>query len=42
MTDSRLVRRFPREEAIKRIEEIKGLKSNGLTIEEIKKILLGI
>ena len=40
--DSRLVRRFPREEVIKRIEEIKELKANGLTIEGIKKILLGI
>ncbi|MDZ5253634.1 helix-turn-helix domain-containing protein [Clostridium sp. LIBA-8841] len=40
--DNRLVRRFPREEVIKRIEEIKELKANGLTIEGIKKILLGI
>lgn len=38
--DNGLVRRFPREGAIKRIEEIKGLKANGLTIGEIKKILL--
>ncbi|EGT3617267.1 MerR family transcriptional regulator [Clostridium perfringens] len=38
--DNGLVRRFPREEAIKRIEEIKGLKANGLTIGEIKKKII--
>lgn len=37
--DSRLVRRYPRVEAIKRINEINQLKINGLTIGEIKKRL---
>ena len=37
--DSRLVRRYPRVEAIKRINEINQLKINGLTIGEIKKSL---
>lgn len=38
--ESRLVRRYPRIEALKRIDEIKKLKSSGLTIEEIKIELL--
>ncbi|BFK80997.1 helix-turn-helix domain-containing protein [Clostridium baratii] len=38
--ESRLVRRYPRIEALKRIDEIKKLKSAGLTIEEIKIKLL--
>ncbi|MNI65658.1 hypothetical protein D3C76_967290 [compost metagenome] len=37
--DSRLVRRYPRVEAIKRLNEINQLKINGLTIGEIKKSL---
>lgn len=38
--DSRLVRRYPRVEAIKRINEINQLKINGLTIGEIKNRLV--
>lgn len=37
--DSRLVRRYPRVEVIKRLNEINQLKINGLTIGEIKKSL---
>lgn len=37
--DSRLVRRYPRVEVIKRLNEINQLKINGLTIGEIKNSL---
>ncbi|MBK1813739.1 MerR family transcriptional regulator [Clostridium sp. YIM B02505] len=38
--DNRLVRRYPRIDSLKRLDEINKLKISGLTIEEIKKILL--
>lgn len=38
--EEKLTRRFPREKAIERIEEIKLLKKQGHRIDEIKKILL--
>ncbi|MBH1942273.1 MerR family transcriptional regulator [Mobilitalea sibirica] len=38
--ESRLVRRYPRIEAMKQIEEINNLKAYGFTIEEIKTKLL--
>ena len=38
--DSRLVRKYPRIDALNRINEISMLKSNGLTIGEIKEKLL--
>jgi DNA-binding transcriptional MerR regulator len=37
--EENLTRRFPREEAIKRIEEIQSLKKQGYSITEIKKII---
>lgn len=37
--DEKLTRRFKREEAVKRIEEIKELKRRGHRIEEIKYLL---
>lgn len=36
--EENLTRRFPREKAIKRIEEINSLKKQGYKIQEIKKI----
>ncbi len=38
--EENLTRRFPRERAIERIEEIKILKRQGHRIDEIKKILM--
>ena len=38
--EEKLTRRFNREEAVKRIEEIKELKRQGYRVEEIKKILI--
>lgn len=37
--DEKLTRRFKREEAVKRIEEIKELKRRGYRIDEIKDLL---
>lgn len=37
--EEKLTRRFPREKAIKRIEEIQLLKRQGYRIDEIKKII---
>lgn len=37
--DEKLTRRFKREEAVKRIEEIKDLKRCGYRIDEIKDLL---
>lgn len=37
--EEKLTRRFPREKALKRIEEIKELKSKGYRVDEIKKLL---
>lgn len=36
--DRRLIKRFNKKEAIKRLKKIQGLKRRGLTIEEIIKI----
>lgn len=36
----KLTRRFPREKAVKRIDEIKELKRQGHRVDEIKKLLL--
>lgn len=38
--EEKLTRRFPREKAVKRIEEIKELKRQGHRVDEIKKLLL--
>ena len=38
--EENLTRRFPRERAMERIEEIKILKRQGHRIDEIKKILM--
>lgn len=38
--EENLTRRFPRENAVKRIEEIKALKSKGYSIPEIKGLLI--
>lgn len=37
--DEKLTRRYHRETAVKQIEEIKNLKKNGLSIDEIKEEL---
>ncbi|WP_195264937.1 MULTISPECIES: helix-turn-helix domain-containing protein [unclassified Clostridium] len=37
--EENLTRRFPRENAVKRIEEIKELKNKGYSIPEIKELL---
>lgn len=37
--EEKLTRRFIREEAVKRIEEIKDLKKHGYRIDEIKKLI---
>jgi len=37
--EENLTRRFPREKAIQKIEEIQALKKNGLSIPEIKRVL---
>ena len=37
--EEKLTRRFPREKALKRIEEIKELKRKGYRVDEIKKLL---
>lgn len=37
--EEKLTRRFPREKAIRRIEEIQLLKRQGYRIDEIKKII---
>lgn len=37
--DEKLTRRFQREKALKRIDEIKELKSKGYRVDEIKKLL---
>ena len=37
--EEKLTRRFPREKAIERIEEIKELKIKGYRVDEIKSIL---
>ncbi|MGG7143468.1 helix-turn-helix domain-containing protein [Clostridium nigeriense] len=38
--EEKLTRRFPREKAVKRIDEIKELKRQGHRVDEIKKLLL--
>lgn len=38
--EENLTRRFPRESAVKRIEEIKEFKSKGYSIPEIKGLLI--
>lgn len=38
--EENLTRRFPRENAVKRIEEIKELKNKGYSIPEIKELLI--
>ena len=37
--EENLTRRFPREAAVERIEQIRSLRQNGLSIPEIKKLL---
>ena len=37
--EENLTRRFPREAAVERIEQIRTLRQNGLSIPEIKKLL---
>lgn len=37
--EEKLTRRFPREKAVKRIEEIKELKRKGYRVDEIKKVI---
>jgi len=39
--EENLTRRFPREEALVKIQEIQGLKKQGLSISEIKERLVG-
>ncbi|MGG7212373.1 helix-turn-helix domain-containing protein [Clostridium nigeriense] len=38
--EEKLTRRFPREKAVKRIDEIKELKRQGHRVDEIKELLL--